>query len=286
MRNLEKYLNKLPVIPEVASKILSLGEDSRELSFRRLDEIISLDPMLTTRILKVANSALYSRQNEIKTLQMAIGLVGFNNIKSLVLLLTASQFSKKMAGDKFYDDFWRHSIVTAFISREIYSRKKARSEQDLAFSLGLLHDIGKVALYNADPDLYIEIIERAESAKGQFTAVERESLDTDHQEVGAALMEYWNLPGDYSEVCRRHGEIYTGVSPLIRNISVADVISGKMGFGPPSEHFDAEGDQFYKGSYITGVDLTYFLEEYVNVLEEDPLFLECEKLFFGGDAND
>lgn len=284
MQSFEKYLNKLPVIPDVASKILSINDDNQDFSFRNLEEIISVDPMLTTRILKVANSALYARQKEITTLQMAIGLLGFKNIKSLVLLLTASQFSKELKSDDFYTDFWKHSIVTAFIAREIYYRNKDRTNQDLAFTLGLLHDIGKVALYNADPKVYETVLMTTERKKGYLCPVEQEFLQTDHEEIGAILMAHWNLPEIFGRVCGQHGKSGTEASmdPMIRNIAAADVIAGKLGFGSPNEHFDSNSEAFLKGSDVSADDLSYFLVEYSKVMEEDPLFLECKKLFFGG----
>jgi putative nucleotidyltransferase with HDIG domain len=288
MGKFEEYLNKLPVIPDVASKIISINEDSLDFSFRQLEEMISVDPMLTARILKVANSALYARQKEITTLQMAIGLIGFKTIKSLVLLLTASQFSRKFNMNGFYGDFWRHSIVTAFVAREIYYRNKDRINQDLAFTLGLLHDIGKVALYNADPERYKKIMETAERERGCYSKVEREYLGTDHQEVGAALMNRWNLPEVYGKACGFHGleGSKNTTDIIIRNLAVADIVAGKMGYGQIHEHLDDDNLSFLKGSHVSDEDLEYFIDDYEAIMEDDPLFQECNKLFFSGSAHD
>lgn len=283
MQSFEKYLNNLPIIPEVASKILAIGDDNQDFSFKNLEEIISLDPMLTSRILKVANSALYARQKEITTLQMAIGLLGFKNIKSLVLLLTASQFSKKLKKDRFYDEFWRHSIVTAFIAREIYYRNKDRTNQDKAFTLALLHDIGKVALFNSDPEKYRMVMTRADKQTGGYLEIEREILGTDHQEVGAAVMRHWNLPEVFAVAAGQHGggKIQFPEETMIRNISVADVLAGELGFGTPDEFVAGGVEALLAGSDVSREDLGYFLEEYEEIMEEDALFKECEKLFFG-----
>jgi hypothetical protein len=91
-----EQLKDIPVMPEVAAKVARLTEDRLEISFRELETIIKTDPGLTAKILKIANSALYARQREIKSLQMAITLLGFKNIKSLVLLITASGFFPRM----------------------------------------------------------------------------------------------------------------------------------------------------------------------------------------------
>jgi putative nucleotidyltransferase with HDIG domain len=277
----EKYLNKLPIIPEVASKILSIGDDNQELSFKNIEAIISVDPMLTSRVLKVANSALYARQKEITTLQMAIGLLGFKNIKSLVLLITASQFSKDLKNDDFYIEFWKHSIVTAFISREIYTRKKDRANQDTAFVLGLLHDIGRVALFNADPKEYRKILELACTNKVNVISIEREIIKSDHQEIGAAVMQHWNLPEIFVETAREHGNlnIFAKNKKMIRNISVADRIAEKIGYGSMEEHGNNMLYAILPESIVTDEDLEYFLNEYPAIMVADPLFKECEKLF-------
>ncbi|MBB6480586.1 HDOD domain-containing protein [Spirochaeta isovalerica] len=286
MENFEKYASKLPVIPEVASRILSIGEDNQDFSFKKLEEIISLDPMLTSRILKVANSALYARQKEITTLQMAIGLLGFKNIKSLVLLISASQFSRQFESDPFYNDFWTHSIVTAFIAREIYYRNKDRVNQDLAFTLALLHDIGKVALFNFDPAAYRKVLEEAENGKESYPAIERKHMGTDHHEAGAQIMRIWNLPDIFAQSVELHGknDIDSPDADLIRNISIADYIAGKLGFGTVEENIAGDWAFLLKGTDVGPDDLTFFLQEYEALMVEDPLFLECEKLFPGKKA--
>ena len=118
MEQYEKYLKNLPVIPDVAAKILTIPEDAKNISFKELEELIKIDPGLTTKILKVANSALYARQREITTLQMAITLLGFKNIKSLVILTTASNVFAKQSKTEFYKEFWKHSVLTAFGQRD------------------------------------------------------------------------------------------------------------------------------------------------------------------------
>ncbi|MBI9100662.1 MAG: HDOD domain-containing protein [Spirochaetaceae bacterium] len=284
MQIFEKYLNNLPIIPEVASKIMSIREDNEDYSFKNLEEIISIDPMLTSRILKVANSALYSRQKEITTLQMAIGLLGFKNIKSLVLLLTASQFSKKLISDDFYTNFWKHSIVTAFVAREIYNRNKDRADQDMAFILGLLHDIGRVALFNADPEGYKKILDHAVKHSKKILPVEKEFLKADHQEVGAAVMKHWNLPEIFVDIAREHGNlnVFSKHKKMIRNITVADMISEQLGYGSEEKHGPHFFEQIRKESDVKDEDLEFFLKDYNAQMVEDNLFKECEELFLIG----
>ncbi|MBN2659443.1 MAG: HDOD domain-containing protein [Spirochaetales bacterium] len=284
MRNFEKYASQLPIIPEVASRILSIGENNLDFSFKDLEEIISLDPMLTSRILKVANSALYARQKEITTLQMAIGLLGFKNIKSLVLLITASQFSRQFNSDPFFNDFWKHSIVTAFVVREIYNRNKDRVHQDIAFTLALLHDIGKVALFNSDPEAYRTVMKDAERGDGSsYCDLEEKYLGANHLEVGAEIMCLWHFPDIFADAAGLHGkrDMDSPDEAIIRNISIADYIAGKLGYGTEEEKRIDDPLSLLDGTDVDQADLDYFLREYEALMIEDPLFLECEKLFPG-----
>ena len=122
MPDYSQYLKNLPVMPEVAAKILSMAEHNLDISFKELEEIIRVDPGLTAKILKIANSALYARQREIKSLQMAITLLGFKNIKSLVMLITASNTFTKYKKTSFYQYFWKSSILSSFFAKHITLR--------------------------------------------------------------------------------------------------------------------------------------------------------------------
>jgi HD-like signal output (HDOD) protein len=145
-KNILKYINDLPVIPSVAIKVINLAENGLDISFKELENIIKIDPGLTAKILKIANSALYARQKEIESLQKAITLLGFKNIKSLVLLVIAAKFFHKEKNIEFYQHFWKHSIITAFIAKTIVTNSDKIEMAELAFVCGLLHNIGRVVL--------------------------------------------------------------------------------------------------------------------------------------------
>ena len=126
---------------------------------KELENIIKVDPGLTAKVLKVSNSALYARQKEIKNLQTAITLLGFKNIKSLILLVTASAFFKKDRKSEFYQDFWKHSIFSAFMARTIATKCKKIDIAETVFICGLLHNVGRAVLFIADPEKYKEVLE-------------------------------------------------------------------------------------------------------------------------------
>ncbi len=280
MQEFEKYFKELPVIPAVASRIMSIAEDNIDISFKELEEIVSVDPMLTIKILKIANSALYARQNEIVNLQMAISLLGFKNIKSLVILLTASKFSKELKNKDILNDFWKHSIATAFISKHIIVRKKDRKNEEIAFLAGLLHDIGQVALFQRYPDQYRTFL-IDQSGKGTAEDIEQSLFGTDHCNLGGYILERWNFPDVYVKTALEHGSI--NVQSIYKNIvytvSLADLLTVKIGFGQRRE---VDDDLFINlTSYLDmdAEDILYFQHDFLSILEKDHLFLECQELF-------
>ncbi|MCF6334810.1 MAG: HDOD domain-containing protein [Spirochaetales bacterium] len=281
MEKFEKYISNLPIIPDVASRIMSIPEKNFDISFKELEDIIMIDPMLTARILKVANSALYARQNEIINLQMAIGLLGFKNIKSLVMLITAAQFSQGLKSGEYLNRFWRHSIATAFIARHLMHRKKERQNAELAFVAGLLHDIGQMALFQSEPIVYEELLSSVEEGNDSIEILEQRVFNTDHREVGAGLLAHWNFPDPYVDSAREHNtlNINSKYRSLILTVTLADLLSEYIGYGQRGDTGDELLSEVLTRTGTTAEDLEYFKTDYRKVFEEDPLFKECQRLF-------
>ena len=278
----EKYLKNLPVIPEVARKIMSMAEDKLDISFKELENIIIIDPGLTAKILKVANSALYARQREIKNLQMAITLLGFKNIKSLIMLVTAANAFTRHKTSKFYQTFWKHSIISAFLSKHIALRLNQNESAEEHFLAGLLHDIGQVALFNSDTEKYENVIKSvSDDDNKQLEATEEEQYEINHRELGASILQKWYFPEQYVDVAKEHmsSNITSVHKMMISVITIADIIAENLGFGyiAPNAKELLPGLLLYTG--LKEQDIEYYTNEYMNDLKKDPLFNECKTLF-------
>ena len=281
MGQYEKYLKSLPVMPDVAVKILSIAEDKLEISFKELQDTIKVDPGLSTKILKVANSALYSRQKEITSLQMAITLLGFKNIKSLVMLVSASNMFRKTAADPFYSYFWKHSLLTAFVAKDVSQRSGSRDRAEDAFLSGLLHNVGQVALYNSNPQTYSTIFSIAVESNGRISELENRAFGTNHREVGGAILSSWSFPDLYVDVAREHAQdnITSPHKQIIIYVTVADFIASNLDI-----HFNDPKPaellgQLLPYTTITARDMDYYHNEFFPSLQEDPLFRESQSLF-------
>lgn len=280
MQEFEKYLNDFPIIPVIASKIMSIAEDNINISFKDLEDMISIDPMLTAKILKIANSALYARQNKIINLQMAISLLGFKTIKSLVILLTASKFSKELKNRKILNSFWKHSIATAFIAKNILLRKKDHKNEEIVFIAGLLHDIGQVALFQRYPSDYSRFY-TDQNTIASVEELEKSLFGTDHRELGGFILDKWNFPDVYIDTAREHGSINVNSihKSIVYTVSFADLATEKIGFGQGREVDDALFLELAGYLNIGADDIVYYQNDFIRGLENDDLFLECQDLF-------
>lgn len=272
-------INSLPVMPEVAAKIISIAEDKIEISFKELENIIKIDPVLTSKILKVANSSLYARQGEIKSLQVAITLLGFKNIKSLVLLISASSLFAKYTKKRFFKNYWKHSIITAIIAKDIAIKNNNKNSAEELFLAGLLHDIGKAILFISNEDRYNEILQLLE--EDSLSKLEDRYFHTTHKDVGAIVLEKWNFPAIYIDIAKEHGmlNISSQNKTFIILVSIADLLCEKL----LNENFKQSDqeilDTLVKYTSLSEKNINEYETSFLKSIEEDPFFKECKSLF-------
>lgn len=281
MSDYTSYLKNMPVVPDIAAKILSIPEDKIDISFRELEQTIKMDPGLSAKILKVSNSAMYARQREVKNLQMAITLLGFKTIKSLVLLVTASNAFSKNQNSKFYQFYWKHAIINAFIARELCIKSGNRSLTDECFLAALLHDIGQVALYNANAERYDQVLQMAAEHQMRISQVEKDLYSTNHRDVGAAVLRDWNFPDIYIDAASEHGSpnITSSHKKSILIISVADFLASNIDLYHDNPIDIEVMRDILKQTNIEDAVLIEIQESFLETIKEDPLFQECQSLF-------
>ncbi len=281
MGQYDKILKIIPVMPDVAAKILTYAEDLEDVSFSELEDLISLDPGLTAKVLKVANSALYARQQQITRLQTAISLMGFKAIKSLVMLITASNMFQKKSSSSFYKHFWQHSIITAFIARKLSEISGLSRLKEEAFLAGLLHDIGQIVLHESKPEGYEIIINLGSPNEHDMCREEIRIFGMDHLTLGREVMNSWNFPSLYADVAGEHGNINIQSShkELIVLITIADMLSTLLHSVAFSEEDHQALEPYLLYSGIKMEQLDYFHERFLEDLKEDALFQECRSLF-------
>lgn len=281
MENYEKFLKTIPVMPDVATKVLTFAEDLDEVSFTELESLISMDPGLTAKILKVANSALYARQQQITRLQTAISLMGFKAIKSLVMLLTASNMFSNKTVSPFYKYFWQHSLITAFIAQKLCDISGNPRIREESFLAGLLHDIGQMSLYESQKNGYDNIMEYINLDEEKTCELEKAIFGASHRTVGRKIMESWNFPAVFADSAGEHGNvnIQSPHKELIVLVSIADNLSSVLHEFGFSDETKKDLDPYLKYSGLKLDQLSYFQDKFMIDMKNDPLFQECKSLF-------
>lgn len=229
-------LDALPAMPIIAQKLLALqlGTDEGE---RMLLVLIEQDPLISAKIIGLANSALVGASRNIATVRDAAMLLGIKRVQSVSIgIAIMSLMTKTTAGRLNMQDLWLHGFGIAFAMLGIARAMPAkfRPQDDQTFLAGMLHDIGYLALAFIDPKRSDRLHARlAAETDRPAIVVEREVLEVCHDELGAELARHWNLPDEIIAVLRYHhmpdvDEAVAG-QPLARMVNIAEKLLPSFG---------------------------------------------------------
>ena len=202
-----RKVTTIATLPEVTAKIIATVEDPRS-SAQALHKIVSHDPALVTRILKVVNSAFYGLPGQIGSIERAIVLLGLNAVKNIAVAASLGQLFRgaKLCDGFTAKDLWRHCIAVGVASRDLAKQMKLPMA-DEAFLAGMIHDMGILVSLQLWPEQIRAVCERAKLANGTgptFCELEREMIGADHQQLGMALAEQWKFPRACQLVAGHH----------------------------------------------------------------------------------
>lgn len=194
MRSLALYMNNIPTLPAVMSKIIELVEDPKTTA-PQLARFISNDPSLTAKILKLANSAFYGFPQKIGTINLAIVVLGFQSVKDLGLSAAVVQTFRDndISPNINLNKFWVHSIAVSAGCKIIAAERQVNVSGEI-FVAGLLHDIGKLVLSRQLAQEYDLVIERSFEENVSLEDIELQMLGFTHADVSGWLADKWNLP--------------------------------------------------------------------------------------------
>lgn len=230
-----QVVGEIPAIPQVASRVMTAVGDAST-SADDLREIIEIDPSLAARILRVANSSLYGFRREVETLRHAITLLGFRSVESTVMAASLRDvFSNFGLSEKL---LWEHATLTGVVAGRLAQYGSVDVEREPAFTAGLLHDLGKVALANTYRKEYARVMARTYNEGVSFAEAERDEFGFDHAVLGAHVAETWDLPSALVAAIRHHHdepEVYAERPPeqvrLIALTGVATRVCTRLGLG-------------------------------------------------------
>ncbi len=210
-----------------------------------ISQVISADPALTTRLLKVVNSPYYGFPSQISTISRAITIVGTSELTQLVLATSVINAFKGIPADLIkMEDFWQHSIACAVTASSIAKKCKLPAAEQF-FIAGLLQNIGSLVIYQTVPELAREAITSALFGNETLYEAERRLLGFDHTEVGEALAKKWRLPATLTETIRHHhtpseAELFPVETAVIH---ISDIMVTSAGiFGHAGDRYVAKLD--------------------------------------------
>jgi putative nucleotidyltransferase with HDIG domain len=223
-------LNNLPAMPTLVLDVLRLL-DNPEIGGDRVAAAIGRDPVITARVLRLANSAAYMRVRRVATIRDAIMLLGFSTVRGQVL--AAALYDVFKVGAVGYaltqEALWQHSVAVGTCAR--YLAAQGGRNSDAAFEAGLLHDIGKIVLGKSLRSGYAEVLKLVQEGS-DFCAAERQVLGCDHAEVGAEAGKRWNLPPDLLlSIEYHHKPLERPEAGLADIVHIADAMALMLGFG-------------------------------------------------------
>lgn len=210
--------------------------------------LVKCDGVLCGKLLSACNSAAASLSQRIGSIEQAVFHLGYKKVYQQVLSVSfGGTLSGKLPAYSIDDqELWRHSLLTALICESI---QNASSPVDLdasvAYTAGLLHDIGKIVLNRyLDPKCVTSIRELLETGGCTRIEAERSVLDTDHAEVGAMLMESWSLPYKIVEAVAHHHAPIVKPSPLSSVVvHVANTLAHELGSAPGWNSYAIRNDE-------------------------------------------
>jgi diguanylate cyclase (GGDEF)-like protein len=189
-------IDQLPTLPGVALRLLKAIQEP-DPNINEISRILSSDPSLTSKILKLVNSSFYSLRAPITTVDHAIKLLGLNTVKNLALSFSLITGFKKNSAKTFnFAQFWKDSLTGAIAAKLLAERIQPNLSED-AFFLGLLQNIGSLTLACCLPDQYGMAILETEKTGGNYLQAESQVFGFNHMEVGEYLTKSWGLPESF-----------------------------------------------------------------------------------------
>ena len=230
-----KNIDGLPSFPGIVQKVLSMVSDP-DANFQELANEISRDPGLTAAIIRLSNSAYYSPSREIRSVHEAIVTLGLRTVKDIVLVTTSRGILKQSLDGYKLDaaELWDHSLLVAGLSARVAEKTKVGVGPDVAFTAGLMHDVGKVVLASFFRKIYRKIdMEMKEDPSLRFTELEKKHMGYSHSEVGAHLLKIWNFPRELIEAALyNYDPEKAKINPALTAIvHVANMITLSAGVG-------------------------------------------------------
>ncbi|WP_243116020.1 HDOD domain-containing protein [Petrocella atlantisensis] len=269
-------VDDIPAFPQTVINIMALLKEPRSAAVDIEREVMK-DQGLTTKLLKMANSAFYSGRRQIKTVADATVLLGFDTVQTLVLASTVGKVMEKELKGYSYERnaLWRQSQISAIMARTI-AKKAKYANPDIAYTAGLLKDVGKVILDEYVHESYQEILTKISNEVMPYVAAEEEILGFNHGQVGARIVEKWNLASELVDAIEFHHKPFQSIDniELVSIVHISDGLVMMMGI---HEGIDTLGHEFFTDAVkilnLDEADLNQIMKDVEKIVSEEQIFI-------------
>lgn len=236
---------QLPTIPELYVKFNEMIENPVT-SNKKVADLLVKDQSMVTKVLRLSNSTLYGKRQEITNLSTAITFLGIETLKNLILqisLVRIFNFENKNIPQFKINTFWEHSLATAFFSN-LLIRKLKIPPNDNYYLGGLLHDIGKLVIYQYYPEKFEAIVLKQIEEKFQDFVAEEQVLGVTHGDIGVYFAEKWKFKKEIIQVIETHHSPHTAFSLNVSVVRIANMLAKTAGLCFPwdTKIFELVGD--------------------------------------------
>ncbi len=231
-----RQLRSMPPLPDVASRVLAIVREP-DYSLDELVAVVRTDPALTGRILKLCNSSLFGLQKEIQSVSDAVAYIGARNLVKLVLVTCTGSYFRGLPDNGYADpgQLWMHTLACATACQSLAERC-GYGQPAAAFTAGILHDIGRIALVQAlDPHVLQQAATELMDPAADPLDVERRLFGIDHAAASAVVCEAWGLPNELRRAVRDHHDesLLECDDELTALLHTAGEVAASLGYSEP-----------------------------------------------------
>jgi putative nucleotidyltransferase with HDIG domain len=229
---LVRQIGSLPTLPTVLQRVIELVNNPKT-SAIQLARIILDDQALTARLLRLVNSPFYGFPRRISTVTEAVTILGFHAVRNLLVTASVVDLLQGEETAEFSPTrLWEHSIGTA-VGAGLLARFSRSEDREEAFVAGLLHDVGKLVVYQVYPTEFMRALATARRDDLPLTVAEQRVLGFAHDQVGRLLTEHWKLPIRLSEAiaCHHRPDLAQTARKEAAVVHVADIFSRALVLG-------------------------------------------------------
>jgi putative nucleotidyltransferase with HDIG domain len=255
----------LPSLPDSVDKLTTMLDDP-SCDMKSVAAIISGDPAIALKTLRLVNSAYYGLGQEVTSVDHATVLLGAKVLKNLAMTATAFECMKSSAAD-----FLTHSVACGFAMKSIVlsgSLSGFVGSEDEAFTYGLIHDIGKIILEEYLPDEYSHVVEAVEADGIPWHQAERQVIGVDHAELGARLAQKWKLTPAVVNAIRGHHDLSACAEEhrsLAASLSIANQLCSLSGYPSHPKNLPDMDPGMFAAAGMTSETLSAFTDQYFDM---------------------